>query len=210
MHVQIATVPNALVTVQRVQCVPPASDGVVVVVMNYAGPLLWLRMRAEKVAGPGVATLVQVQDQCMASVDDSWQDLTNTWGAVWEAEHSPARPTVRFRVWNELAAHVTTEWIVLVAGQHQDVRFPQPRPVQFRHEPLENLTVGAGDTGNGYKYSSCVDVPPDPRYTCAQQRLWGKCNEPWMTKTQQSAYGYCARTCGRCTPAGHSVSFCAV
>jgi hypothetical protein len=37
----------------------------------------------------------------------------------------------------------------------------------------------------------CTDVPPDNRYTCEQQRGWGKCNEPWME-------GHCQRTCGTC------------
>jgi hypothetical protein len=41
------------------------------------------------------------------------------------------------------------------------------------------------------------DRQPTPEYTCAQQRSWGKCNEPWMTKDG----GYCNATCGRCATA---------
>jgi hypothetical protein len=39
--------------------------------------------------------------------------------------------------------------------------------------------------------STCVDIPPDTTYTCAQQVGWGKCNEPWMD-------GYCKKSCGQC------------
>ena len=37
----------------------------------------------------------------------------------------------------------------------------------------------------------CVDVPPDSRFTCAQQRRWGKCGEPWM-------WGFCCKSCHGC------------
>ena len=40
----------------------------------------------------------------------------------------------------------------------------------------------------------CSDTPPDDRYTCAQQAVWGKCQRDWMIKDG----GYCNRTCGRC------------
>jgi hypothetical protein len=39
------------------------------------------------------------------------------------------------------------------------------------------------------------DVPPDNRYTCAQQASWGKCNEPWMA-------GKCNHSCRRCPYVG--------
>eukprot|EP00775_Hariotina_reticulata_P005151 gene5151-5391_t len=38
----------------------------------------------------------------------------------------------------------------------------------------------------------CTDVPPDDRFTCAQQMAWGKCTHPFMVKGN-----YCAKTCGR-------------
>jgi hypothetical protein len=38
---------------------------------------------------------------------------------------------------------------------------------------------------------ACTNVPPDAKYTCAQQAGWGKCNEPWMA-------GKCDQSCGRC------------
>ena len=37
----------------------------------------------------------------------------------------------------------------------------------------------------------CTDVPPDDRYSCAQQAGWGKCDESWMK-------GLCNRSCDRC------------
>lgn len=40
---------------------------------------------------------------------------------------------------------------------------------------------------------SCADIPPDATFSCAEQVLWGKCDEPWMTAR-------CERSCGRCAP----------
>jgi hypothetical protein len=37
----------------------------------------------------------------------------------------------------------------------------------------------------------CVDVAPSNSYSCAQQKSWGKCTEPFMQ-------GYCCRTCWAC------------
>ena len=42
---------------------------------------------------------------------------------------------------------------------------------------------------------TCSDVPPDHRYSCAQQKSWGKCDvkaNPWMA-------GFCCKTCFNCT-----------
>ncbi len=44
---------------------------------------------------------------------------------------------------------------------------------------------------------TCSDVPPDDRYSCAQQAGWGKCNETWMR-------GHCDSSCGRCRAQGAS------
>lgn len=39
----------------------------------------------------------------------------------------------------------------------------------------------------------CADNPPMVQYSCAQQRAFGACSQPWMT-----ANAWCAATCGRC------------
>jgi hypothetical protein len=41
--------------------------------------------------------------------------------------------------------------------------------------------------------AACTDNAPDRRFTCAQQRQFGKCQALWMLQG-----GWCARTCGRC------------
>lgn len=41
--------------------------------------------------------------------------------------------------------------------------------------------------------SSCQDLPTPDGYTCAQQKGWGKCGEPWIAQN-----GYCKATCGAC------------
>ncbi len=47
---------------------------------------------------------------------------------------------------------------------------------------------------------SCNDTPPDAKYTCAQQKSWGKCGEAFMQ-------GHCDQVCGRCSaPAGGTCS----
>jgi len=43
---------------------------------------------------------------------------------------------------------------------------------------------------------SCCDLPP-PEFDCAQQRVWGKCDEPWMLLGNGNG-GFCRYTCGRC------------
>ena len=37
----------------------------------------------------------------------------------------------------------------------------------------------------------CTDSAPDPQYTCAQQKSWGKCSESFMK-------GFCCKTCFDC------------
>jgi hypothetical protein len=39
--------------------------------------------------------------------------------------------------------------------------------------------------------AECVDIPPDSRLTCGQQREFGKCAALWMLQG-----GFCAKTCG--------------
>ena len=73
---KLLSVHNAIVKVQRVHCIPPFAT-LHVVVMDYAGPGLWLRMRLEKVAGRAVATRLLVQDQSMATAG-KWNALRKT------------------------------------------------------------------------------------------------------------------------------------
>jgi len=54
-------------------------------------------------------------------------------------------------------------------------------------EPTNNAPAAA---------ATCSDVPPDNRYSCAQQASWGKCDvraHPWMA-------GHCCQTCFQCNP----------
>jgi hypothetical protein len=39
---------------------------------------------------------------------------------------------------------------------------------------------------------TCCDLPP-PEFTCIEQKIWDKCEEPWMVREK-----YCRYTCGRC------------
>lgn len=50
-----------------------------------------------------------------------------------------------------------------------------------QHGPVSNTTAGAYTCSNN-------GPPPGSSYTCAQQKSWGKCSEPWMQ-------GYCCSTC---------------
>jgi hypothetical protein len=43
---------------------------------------------------------------------------------------------------------------------------------------------------------SCCDLPP-PEFTCRDQLLWNKCDEPWMLLGNGNG-GFCRYTCGRC------------
>eukprot|EP00205_Picochlorum_sp_RCC944_P002011 CAMPEP_0182607168 /NCGR_PEP_ID=MMETSP1330-20130603/1910_1 /TAXON_ID=464278 /ORGANISM="Picochlorum sp., Strain RCC944" /LENGTH=183 /DNA_ID=CAMNT_0024825709 /DNA_START=137 /DNA_END=688 /DNA_ORIENTATION=- len=50
------------------------------------------------------------------------------------------------------------------------------------------------DEAHAYAMMQCGDVtPPYHRYSCEQEKEWGKCNEGWMVSG-----AYCAMTCGRC------------
>lgn len=50
--------------------------------------------------------------------------------------------------------------------------------------------TGGGPTPPGPPHGSCTNngPPPGSSYSCAQQKAWGKCGEPWMK-------GYCCNTC---------------
>lgn len=43
--------------------------------------------------------------------------------------------------------------------------------------------------------TGCNNSPPDNKYTCVQQKEWGKCGESWMK-------GHCELTCGTCNSGG--------
>lgn len=55
---------------------------------------------------------------------------------------------------------------------------------------------GAAGVSAASTAAKCSDNVPPGGFTCAQQKGYGKCAESWMTSG-----GFCAKTCGRCTPA---------
>lgn len=55
-------------------------------------------------------------------------------------------------------------------------------------DPLDRIGTDPRPIGG-----ACTDISPDRRYTCAQQKGWGKCGDAFMR-------GFCNRTCGRCSP----------
>ncbi|GAB4816650.1 hypothetical protein N2152v2_003696 [Parachlorella kessleri] len=57
------------------------------------------------------------------------------------------------------------------------------------------VTGNAGAQAQLAPAGACTDLAPDSRYTCEQQRGWGKCNAGWML-----AGNWCQRTCNRCAP----------
>ena len=44
---------------------------------------------------------------------------------------------------------------------------------------------------------TCCDLPP-PEFSCIEQKVWGKCDEPWMVLGNGNG-GFCKYTCGRCS-----------
>ena len=48
--------------------------------------------------------------------------------------------------------------------------------------------------------AGCRDAAPkdSQRFSCDQQKSWGKCGEGWMTSEGAPKNGWCAKTCGRC------------
>lgn len=49
---------------------------------------------------------------------------------------------------------------------------------------------------------ACCDLQPPGVYSCAEQRAYGKCDEPWMIVGNGNG-GFCQRTCGRCGGGGY-------
>ena len=51
-------------------------------------------------------------------------------------------------------------------------------------------TTGGTD-GSGGSVSTCTDIPPDDRETCATWAEWGECDSEWLLE-------FCHQSCGRC------------
>lgn len=49
---------------------------------------------------------------------------------------------------------------------------------------------------------ACCDLQPPGVYSCAEQRAFNKCDEPWMIVGNGNG-GFCQRTCGRCGGGGY-------
>ncbi len=63
----------------------------------------------------------------------------------------------------------------------------RPTPSEYAKFASRELANQTTPTPEG----PCTDVPPDDRFSCAQQAAWGKCDESWM-------HGFCNRSCDRC------------
>lgn len=71
------------------------------------------------------------------------------------------------------------------AGRHLRRVWPlQPAPAPFLIPPFPSATLLA---------SAAADVAPPGLFSCSQQKDWGKCDA--LNDT-----GFCAVSCGRCTP----------
>ena len=51
----------------------------------------------------------------------------------------------------------------------------------------------------------CTDVSPPGRYTCEQQKSYGKCDEDWMVRGQ-----FCAKTCTLVVPTPSHTQYCTI
>ncbi|KAL3135114.1 expansin-like protein [Trebouxia sp. C0010 RCD-2024] len=69
-----------------VSCTPPT--GLKVKVDGSDGVGLWLRLLITTVANKGTVSDVK----CQGAGSSSWQSMTNTYGAAWEVDNSPAYP----------------------------------------------------------------------------------------------------------------------
>ena len=109
---------------------------------------------------------------------------------MWETGSSPRSRTVRFHITTDDGAKRQTAWLALTRGRLTATA------VQFSARALSRVVWGAP------AWAQCRDVAPDASATCAQQKSWGKCGESWMRATVATQWGYCAVSCGRCTPSG--------
>lgn len=65
---------------------------------------------------------------------------------------------------------------------------PTPRPTTLPSPlPCRHPLPAAGNL------TACSDVAPDSQFTCAEQKDFGKCDQPFMIRG-----AYCLQTCGRC------------
>eukprot|EP00879_Flechtneria_rotunda_P029536 GHRR01031952.1.p2 GENE.GHRR01031952.1~~GHRR01031952.1.p2 ORF type:complete len:278 (-),score=70.08 GHRR01031952.1:108-941(-) len=62
------------------------------------------------------------------------------------------------------------------------------------------FTDGCMTEGKLMLHDSCIDKPTADNFTCAEQKLFQKCNEPFMTDPSVTLWqgGTCQRTCQRC------------
>lgn len=70
---------------------------------------------------------------------------------------------------------------------------------------LVSVVVVSGRDGNIIKRTKlaaagCNDSPPDNKYTCSEQKNWGKCTESFMK-------GFCQITCGMCNASAPTVFY---
>ena len=72
----------------------------------------------------------------------------------------------------------------------EDTGRMEPMPFLEQTPAAETEHSGAGLGG------VCRDVrPKNSKFNCKKQKEWNKCGESWLVEG-----GYCAKTCGRCTP----------
>ncbi len=102
------------------------------------------------------------------------------WGTVWEMHNTPRSTVVRFRITNDSNAVRVTTWLTIAAGRFRSTG------TQFWGRALSGITYGAPT------WTQCRDVPPDSSATCAQQKSWGQCSQPWMKQPIPTQWGYCA------------------
>lgn len=94
--------------------------------------------------------------------------------------NTPRSPVVRFRITTDANAVRVTGWLTLSAGRITSTG------TQFWARTLPSITYVAPT------WTQCSDVAPDGTATCAQQKSWGQCNQPWMKQAIPTQWGYCA------------------
>ncbi|KAL4440265.1 hypothetical protein ABPG75_003266 [Micractinium tetrahymenae] len=66
---------------------------------------------------------------------------------------------------------------------------PTSEPSAARSGSSPSPSPASASSSNG----GCKDLPTPDGYSCAQQKAWGKCSQPWIAQN-----GYCKATCGAC------------
>ena len=91
---------------------------------------------------------------------------------------------------------------VLISGHYQNemdaerlgMLFMDVKPVGLTTADLELIETSLKESCSNPTDAAnrpCTDSAPDPQYTCARQKKWGKCEEGWMSE-------YCCYTCHGC------------